>query len=182
MTGHLQIRMVRLWRLKRAALSYPRYRHGVPPKALSSMVHCGSASPGATSVNTMRTRVPMPSRSTSAFASAQHACLPRVAYRSLTDRRQPLKKPFEVIRRPIATALTSPSNFPPIPCPLVKRSRPNHTWIFWLKRTEAVRRFWQRPLVKCGHLGPRSPATDGVQLVSVGAGSDRPVVIVFLSS
>ena len=28
------------------------------------MVHCGSARPGATSANTMRTRVPMPTRCT----------------------------------------------------------------------------------------------------------------------
>src|SRR3954469_19678926 len=55
----------------RTELPYPRYRHGgAPTAALSSMVHCGSASPGATSVNTMRTRVPMPTRSTSSFGAS----------------------------------------------------------------------------------------------------------------
>src|SRR5215831_17304098 len=59
--GNLQFRieLVSLWRSRTlAALPYPRHRHGVPPAALASMVHCGSASPGATSVNIMRTRVP----------------------------------------------------------------------------------------------------------------------------
>jgi hypothetical protein len=31
-----------------------------PPAAVSSIVHCGNANPGATSVNIMHTRVPMP--------------------------------------------------------------------------------------------------------------------------